>query len=204
MKASTFIRPRQTREILRAARHAWRIERELNRWAVITFACPDGDELRPQRQLREIRKKVWSWLYYKRRSRVVDPLTDVRVWEHVGDRYHVNWMLHIPEPYIEEFRRKLPVWVKKVLGEVPEGTLHEDEIWNINGLLKYMLKGTLPSHAHRFGIEPEPQGIVWGRRAVSATCLGRRARERDAASGRIVPGRELKKDRFVRKAAAAR
>lgn len=200
MVVSDFIRPRQTREIMRAARHAWRIERPLNTFVVINFPCPEGDELRPQRLFREIRTKIRSWLYYKRRERVVDPLTDVRTWEHVGDRYHVNWMLHIPEPYIEEFRRKLPVWVKKVLGEMPDGTLHEDKIWNLNGLLRYTLKGTLPSHAHRFGIEPEPQGIVWGRRAVSATCLGRRARERDAASGRVVPGRELKKRQFVRAA----
>jgi hypothetical protein len=186
MKPSTSIRPRQTREILRAGRHAWRLERGFNRFVVITFHCPLNDELKPHRQFRAIRTKAASWLYYKRRERFMDPLTDVRTWEHVGDRYHVNWALHVPSGYEAEFEEKLPIWIEKVLGaEMADETYQVREVYHLNGLLKYMLKGTQGGHAHRFGIRPTPQGEVWGRRAVAANCLGRAARARDQENGTV-------------------
>lgn len=143
--------------------------------------------MRPQRQFRAIRTKAASWLYYKRRERFMDPLTDVRTWEHIGDRYHVNWALHVPSGYEPEFEEKLPVWIEKVLGEemVPDETYRVQEVYHLNGLLRYMLKGTQQAHAHRFDIRPAPQGAVWGRRAVAATCLGRTARARDREDGTV-------------------
>lgn len=188
MKPSTSIRPRQTREILRAARHAWRLGRSFNRFVVITFHCPVGDEMRPQRQFRQIRTKAASWLYYKRRERFMDPLTDVRTWEHIGDRYHVNWALYVPPGYEDEFEEKLPIWIEKVLGGdhlMPGETYRVREVFHLNGLVRYMLKGTHASYAEHVEIRHSPQGEVWGRRAVAATCLGRTARARDYENGTI-------------------
>lgn len=186
MKPSSYIRPRQTREILRAGRHAWRLERGFNRFVVITFHCPLGDERRPHEQFKVIRTKARSWLYYKRRERFMDPLTDVRTWEHIGDRYHVNWALYVPPGYEDEFEEKLATWIEKALGHaVPDEDYRVGNVYHVNGLLRYMLKGTLQSHAHRFDIRPTPQGEVWGRRAVAATCLGKAARERDRENGTV-------------------
>lgn len=185
MKASTAIRSRQTREILRAGRHAWKIERDLNHYVVINFATIEGDELRPQKLFREIRRKLQSWLYYKRRTRFVDPLTDVRVWENAGGLLHVNWAVHIPSWLQDEFLQKLPIWIEAVIGSVAvAGGYAVQDIYNLNGLLRYMLKGTQKPEA--FGIRPSKQGEVWGRRAVASTCLGKTAREKDKISGLMV------------------
>lgn len=187
MKPSTTIRSRQTREILRAGRHSWKIERDLNQYVVINFTPVEGDELRPQKLFREIRRKVQSWLYYKRRIRFVDPLTDVRVWENASGLLHVNWALHIPPWLQNEFSQKLPIWITSVIGSVASmGGYAAREIYNLNGLLRYMLKGTQQPEA--FGIRPSKQGEVWGRRAAASNCLGKAARERDKTSGLIVRG----------------
>lgn len=186
MKASACIRPRQAREILRAGRHAWRIERELNTFVVINFDFPEWDELKPQRQFRAIRTKARSWMYYKRNKRWVDPLTDLRVWENANGIMHVNWTLHVPAEFQDEFAKKLPMWIEAVFGECPKGCYKLTPVFNLNGLMRYMLKGTQEAHAHRFGIRHSPQGDVWGRRAQASACLGRTARDRDKTSGLIV------------------
>lgn len=183
MKPSTVIRSRQTREILRAGRHAWAIERDLNFFVVINFVTPPGDDLRPQRLFREVRRKAQSWLYQKRRRRYVDPLTDIRTWENKGVA-HVNWAIHVPEWLHDEFLEKLPVWIEKALGGLSDGCYSVQPVFNLNGLMRYMLKGS--QKAGSFGIRHVPQGEVWGRRAVAATCLGRAARGRDKSSGLVV------------------
>jgi len=187
MQPSVFIRPRQTREMKRAGRYAWKIGRGLNLWVVINFECPEGDELLPQRQFQAIRKKMRSWLEYRQGKLNLprSPITDIRTWEHVGERYHVNWVVHVPDQMIDEFQEKLPKWIEKVMGELKD--CHVQKVYHFNGLLKYILKGTLASHAHRFGIDPSPQGRVWGRRAVAARCLGRAARESAVTKEEVQP-----------------
>lgn len=186
MKPSKNIRPRQTREILRAGRHAWSIERDLNVYVVINFVVPDGDELRAQRQFRAIRAKARSWMYYKRKDFWVDAVTDLRVWENAGGILHVNWPIHVPAALRDEFEEKLPMWIAKVMGSLPDGCYSLTDVYNINSLMRYILKGTQHGHAHRFDIRPVPQGEVYGRRAVASTCLGKAARLRDETSGLAV------------------
>jgi len=147
---------------------------------VINFNVVEGDELRPQKLFREVRRKFQSWLYYKRRQRLTDPLTDVRVWENKDGLLHINWAVHVPEWLRDEFLKKLPLWISKGLGTVSHDTYSVQDIYHLNGLLKYMLKGTEKGDA--FGIRSSSQGEVWGRRAVAATCLGRAARVKDSTS----------------------
>lgn len=185
MKPSKFINSKQVREILRAGRHAWRVERGLNYYIVINFNHDENDELKAQRNFRNIRKKCISWLYYKRKNDAVSPLTDIRTWENRIENIHVNWALHVPEKYEAEFLKKIPVWIKKELGLIDDGRYHIKKTYNVNGLLRYMLKGVDPSKGYRFEIRPLNQGKVWGRRAVASTCLGKMARKRDFSEGRV-------------------
>ncbi|WP_210205237.1 hypothetical protein, partial [Ochrobactrum sp. POC9] len=62
-------------------------------------------------------------------------------------------------------------------------------IYNVNGLLRYILKGSDPNKAGIFEIRHSKQGKIWGRRAVASTCLGKAARERDRDNGMILEGR---------------
>jgi len=185
MKPSKIINSKQAREILRAGRHAWYIERELNYYIVINFNHDENDELKAQRNYRNIRRKCLSWLYYKKKNDEVHPLTDVRTWENRIENIHVNWALHVPEKYEDEFLKKIPIWIRKELGNIAEGRFHIQKIYNVNGLLRYMLKGVDPSKAYRFEIIPTSQGKVWGRRAVASTCLGKMARKRDFSEGKV-------------------
>lgn len=209
MLVSTEIRSRQAREILKAGRHAWAIERDLNTYVVINFISPLGDEFRPQREFQKIRTKARSWLYNKRGGGLfgstgkgkdkgfVDPITDLRVWENANGRVHVNWPIHIPKKYQKEFRKKLPVWIEKVFGDLPARCFKVKRIYNINGLMRYMLKGTQREYAKRIKVRPVPQGEVYGRRAQCSGSLGRAARSKAEEQGLVV----RKSERFGKRKA---
>lgn len=187
MGSSREIRARQTREIKRAARHAWRAGRDLTRFVVINFPLPEeGNELAAQRQFRAIRNMCRSWWDYLRAKKTVNgPLTDVRTWENKNGILHVNWMVHIPEDLAAEFTIKLDLWIGKVLADGKPEASKNQSIYNLNGLLNYILKGTEKTKAGRFGIEPIDQGVIWGRRAVASMNLGRSARNRDWQAGTL-------------------
>ena len=181
MRPSQEIRTRQTREIMRAARHAWRLGRPLTRYIVINFPEPaEGDELVPQRTMTAIRNKCRSWWDHKRKAEPsLGALTDVRVWENKHGILHVNWLVRVPEHLEEEFDKKLDRWLGKVVPDQPAEAVKKTAIYNLNGLLKYVLKGTEQNNADRFGIDPVNQGEVWGRRAAASINLGKVARDRD-------------------------
>jgi hypothetical protein len=57
-----------------------------------------------------------------------------------------------------------------------------------HGRLRYMSKGTSPRVAKRFGITPEPQGRVYGKRVSISQDINRAARQRHAASKATTQG----------------
>lgn len=185
---SRHIRPRQAREVLRAARHSYRTGRTLNWVVTIDFGWPDlGQELQPSRTFRTIRRRVCAWWDYKRKKGLVEgPICDLAVWEAPSGKHHVNWMMHIPEPLRDEAQVVIASRTRKVMGEHPADTLHQQAIYNLNGLLPYVVKGTEPGYAEKIGVTPADQGAIWFRRAVPSMSLGRAARERDWVNGRIV------------------
>lgn len=160
----------------------------LTRWVIINFEKPPaGDEFLPQRQFCAIRKKAWSWwANHRSKGNVEGPFSDCRIWECPDDFLHVNWLLRVPDTLLPEFQKKLEKWVAKVLPDNVPNALYEGEIFNVNGLLKYTLKGTDATKADRFGIDHVDQGEVWGRRAVASMNLGKAARERDWETGKVV------------------
>lgn len=182
---STSIRPRQTREMKRAARHAYHAGRPLTRYVVINFPTPlEGDELAPQRAFKSIRTKCRSWWDHKRRTNGdLGPLTDLRSWENKNGIIHVNWLIRIPDDLHEEFAAKRTRWIAKAVKDHPDEAVKDIEIYNLNGVLNYVLKGTDPAKAQAFGIRPVFQGEVWGRRAAASMNLGKAARARDIEAG---------------------
>jgi hypothetical protein len=116
----------------------------------------------------------------------IGPITDVRVWENKNGVLHVNWLISIPDRLRKEFEQKLPKWVSKAVGGIEARIVEDQEVYNLNGLLNYVLKGTERKNAHRFDIKPSPQGEIWGRRALAARGLGKAAREQDWEAGRVI------------------
>lgn len=188
MRPTTCIRAKQAREITRAANHAWRIGQDLTRYIVINFPQPgEGDELLPAHQFREIRRKAWGWWSYKRKhDKALGRFTDLHSWEDRNDIRHVNWLVHIPRALEAEFSQKLEKWITKVVGDHPVETFKNKEIYNVMGLVRYILKGIEPRSARKFQIEPSGQGTIWGRRSAASKNLGRSARERDWEEGHVV------------------
>lgn len=186
---SNYLRPRQTREMLRAGRHAYYIGRPLNWQITIDFGWPDaGGEYGPYRRFQVIRKKVWSWWSYLRRQGVVaGAFLDWATWEAPSGNHHVNWLVSVPDHLLPTLERVVESRCRKVMGALMlSDTIHQQEIYNVNGLMFYALKGSEPDYAEKVGIDPEPQGRIWCRRASPSRALGRAARERDWKMQRIV------------------
>lgn len=202
MQASEHIRPRQTREMLRAGRHAYYLGRPLNHQATIDFGWLDaGDELLPYRQMQDIRRRVWSWWAYKRRKgMVVGALVDWLTWEAPNGKHHANWFINVPDELRSELALVIESRCRKVLGNLARDTVHQQAIWNTNFAMFYTLKGTEEAYARQIGINPTPQGVIWFRRAYASRALGRAAREHDWNGGQVAerPKANLRPPREVR------
>jgi len=188
LQPSDYIRSRQAREMRRAARHSYRMGRALNWQVTIDYGWQEiGDELKPSRLHRDIRKRVWSWWDYKRKKgEVTGPLYDWTTWEAPNGKHHANWLLFIPDELIEEAETVILNRSEKVLGELSSDTVHQQPIYNLNGIVDYSLKGTEPEYAEKVDIDHEPQGTIWCRRAVPSRALGRAARDNDWRTGAVV------------------
>lgn len=172
---------------MRAARFAWRDGKDLTRFAVMHIpAGPVGDELVPQRLFANIRTRCRSWWDYRRmKDPSLGPMTDVRTWENKNGVLHVNWLVRVPKHLEADFDAMVNRRMTKVLIKRAPGDLNIGPITNLNGVLRYILKGTDKNKASVFDIRPEDQGVVWGRRAVASINLGRAARDRGWQAGTV-------------------
>jgi hypothetical protein len=177
--------------MLRKGRHAFHRGTPINWKVTIVFGYPQaGDELEPQRQFQDIRKRVRDWWDYRRKiGRVEGPFVDWRVVEAPGGKVHVDWQMHIPDDLQEEARQAIEDRCRKVLGGLSPETIKQQVIYNSNGAMRYALEGTEPEYARQIKIDPKDQGQVWGRRAAGAMCLGAAARARDYETQKVKPKR---------------
>lgn len=74
----------------------------------------------------------------------------------------------------------------KVIGPQAPDVLHQQAIFNLNGVVRYLLKGTEPQYAEKIEITAQDQGAVWFRRATPSMSLGKTARQRDWTEGHVV------------------
>lgn len=188
MKPSRYIRSRQCREVRRAARHSYWIDQPLNWQVTIDYGWVEvGEELKPSMLHRDVRRRFWSWWNYKRRKGcVTGPMLDLVVWEAPGGKHHANWLIYIPENLLGEAQLVIKSRCAKVLAEIDQDTIHQQRIYNLNGLVTYILKGTDPDYAQSVGITAHDQGEIWCRRAIPCRALGQSARDRDWRGGRVL------------------
>lgn len=99
-----------------------------------------------------------------------------------ADHPHANWVLHVPNFLVQEFQKKLPIWVSRAMNEIGPFDIH---IQNVNpasdkALAKYIIKGTDARYVDYLFLQKvaAPQGRVWGRRATASPYIGRTARRR--------------------------
>jgi len=178
MKENHYIRHDQARKIFKAFDYAKDCGTSLNIFAVIYL-----DNIPSQSSLTAYRKlcfKYRTWLKYKEKSlnKFLEP-TYVFTMENPNNNTHVNWVLYVPNELKNEFMKKLPIWLKKVQGEIGHGKLWSDTI-EMNGYkstANYILKGIDPDYIDTFFLralhdKKGPQGLIHGQRAGVSRSLG--------------------------------
>lgn len=129
-----------------------------------------------------VRHKFRDWMNSRFKKLGFQPAAPAYVYSHENPdgNPHVNWMVHVPEFLLEEFRKKLPKWLGKAQGCVRPFDIdvqlvdpHTDKV-----LAKYILKGTDERYVPYLHLQnyAEPQGQVFGRRATASIAIGRKAR----------------------------
>ncbi|WP_368649858.1 hypothetical protein [Brucella intermedia] len=95
---------------------------------------------------------------------------------------HVHWLVHVPVELAEEFKRKVPKWVKKRKDNVFEHSIdirpvniYEDKV-----LGNYLVKGVTPDSIEYFNLEnyAEYQGWFRGRRSMVCHALSLKSRRK--------------------------
>jgi hypothetical protein len=143
---------------------------------------PDGRVLN---KLMELRRK---WL--KRH--------DVAVFAQVGIRENptrpypcpnAHVLLHCPQPLMASFGAWFLEAATRLCWHLDQGAIRFGTVGNGNstvkaalGRLRYMSKGVSSRVAKRFGIDPEPQGRIYGKRVSISQDINHAARQRYAAA----------------------
>jgi hypothetical protein len=80
---------------------------------------------------------------------------------------HTHVLLHVPAPLTQDgtFKRALERSLEPEGGPVHDKAIMILAAYNPLGKLRYNLKGIDPKHANDFGIQPEYQGALSGKRA---------------------------------------
>ena len=132
-----------------------------------------------------IRDRFRVWLNYraKKDGQAVPPVYIYTLEDSNADRPHphANWLVHVPDAYAAEFRRKLPRWVKRAQGEAGPFDIHCESIKAdyVKRLAKYVVKGTDPVFVNHFYLADmaAAQGRIYGRRAGVSPSLAQTARK---------------------------
>lgn len=167
--------------ICHAIDYAKHVNRPLNTYVVINLTALQEGACRTQAFV-AIRHKFRDWLNRKHRTAdgTPEPPRYIYSMEAPNGDDHANWVVHVPERFLSEFKRKLPKWVARVLGDnrpfdidVQQVTPETDK-----GLGKYVIKGTDPAYVGylHLGTVAAPQGRVWGRRCGASPAIGRTTR----------------------------
>ncbi|MFG1359571.1 hypothetical protein [Xanthobacter pseudotagetidis] len=114
------------------------------------------------------------------------------VLENGGNVIAAHWLVHLPEGRVMDFSARLPVWLGAVTGADARAVapvIHMRPAYRPRGARKYMLKGIEPGIARCYGIRPEDQGTVDGKRTGVSQSLCPSTKRRLREEGRHSVGR---------------
>ena len=174
--SSEYISVGQATRLIVAAGYSFCSNYPLNRYVVLHLEDPAT----VHDHVTAFIKHVGDWLRY----RTGYGLRYVWVLES-KPALHVNILLHVPADHVDDFHRRLRRWIKEIGLKFRKGLIKSKPIRHskpgadptdyltkgLRGLLRYVLKGVHPDHAARFGVRPEYQGFVAGRRCGRSETL---------------------------------
>lgn len=168
--------------ICHAFDYATYINRPLNTYVVINLTALPEDTCAAQ-AFEDIRHKFRDWLNrkHKKADGASEPPRYVYTMEAPNGDNHANWVMHVPERFLPEFRHKLPQWVARVLGSNRPYDIDVQQVapGTDKTLAKYVIKGTDPyyiGYLHLSAVAA-PQGRVFGRRCGASPAIGRTVRK---------------------------
>ncbi len=183
-RPSTAIKRKPAANFWHAFNFAKDLGKPLNTFVTLNFAhtdCHQGD-VSPTFQLLLARYFGPWWRRPSRLLRLGQQGSPSYVWvaENGSDHPCIHWVLYVPDNRRDEFSRRLPQWLRKVVTTVhcEDNAIDITPVHNAPGLRKYLLKGCEPMYAAFCKIEHKPQGVVFGKRSGVSRGLQRTARGR--------------------------
>lgn len=175
-KQTDCIKLRGGRTLFHACRVARSLGLEPNVFVTIRFWETSVDAAETSETFSQIRAKFGKWIKRpsKRFTGCGAPPTFLWVIENPKDegRIHAHWLVFVPPPRCDDFARKLDKWLTSVARVYSPQSIHMEPVDSLYGTVKYMLKGQFPALARYYGIEPEPQGWVTGKRSGCSENIG--------------------------------
>jgi hypothetical protein len=96
----------------------------------------------------------------------------------------VHWLVHVPVKRQTDYQARLTQWLRSAAGEIlDDKAIHIRGAYNTCGAGRYMLKGTHPAVAAFYGVTPEGQGRVRGKRAGFSRNIGPTQKQRLREAG---------------------
>lgn len=154
--------------------------------------CPPEDVSAAFEKLRD--NHFGPWLRRNApKDRKEGPPTFIWSLENASGYLHAHWLVHIPTDRIQDFIRRLPLWLEKVAGQIAssEAAIHVRAAPTPRGAVKYLIKGIDPMYAPLYGIRQSDQGKVMGNRSNFSRCLGPSVRKRLQEEGSMKPTRRI-------------
>lgn len=160
---------------------------------LLTVHITQGRAERPRQFLTAFRKAVGEWIRRKSFEAVHEcwVLENPPATEKGGGGLNVHIILHVPPNLVSAFmqQNRLDNWGRQAGLYVYDGVIEVTKLkcstnlfsedflrHGVLGLCRYLLKGIEPAVAYRFGIRPEYQGIIWGKRLGYSESLGQQRR----------------------------
>lgn len=174
-RASDYIRHLPARNFHHGIRLAESKGLSLNTFVSINFSLTDCPEKQTDLSFQQLRTTFGKWVTrpQKDAAALKAPPTFVWVIENQNGCLNAHWLVHVPTARQSEFRAKLPDWLGRSAGQVYDNkAIDIREAQHPTRIGKYMLKGMYPSLARDFGIRPEYQGWVTGRRIGHSKNVG--------------------------------
>jgi hypothetical protein len=180
---SEFIQVKPAGNLYHGVRLAAAIGYPLNLFVSINFTHTECSPKSVSAQFKRLRDTFGKWVTRPPKGQAKASPTFIWVVENPS-HINVHWLVHVPKSRHDDFRERLPVWLRDVAGDITdESAIHVRSAYNPNGARLYMMKGTHPAVAPFYGVQPEPQGWVHGKRSGFSRNIGPTQKRRMRAAG---------------------
>jgi hypothetical protein len=119
--------------------------------------------------------------------------TYVWVIENPNGHHNVHWLVHVPKKRKKEFEKLIHKLAAIYFGEITDNkAIHINRgLYNVRGLGKYILKGIQPEVAKFYGVIPESQGRIYGKRSGFSRNIGPKKKRELREVGRYRPAHRI-------------